>query len=353
MAGNNQAPGGDSPHLRTLQSYTTKEIARELKRRLRTKQAKYGELLGRSKKSNPTDAHEFATRLAEIDFVQSLASKGRPGTYLDNSIDVEERLAEKMWWWLSELDHKTSGNWTNVWLQGHPAESVGRNNQSYREEWLEKTLKKVPAGSKILDAGAGELQYKRFCRHLDYVSQDFGQYTGEGDVGLQMGAWDNSKLDIVSDISSIPVDNKSFDAIMCTEVFEHIPKPIDAIKEFSRILKPGGQLIITTPFCAMTHFAPYFFYNGYSRYFYETILPEYGFEIKEIDFNGNYFEYLAQEIRRLDEMAERYAPTVKKPTPFDELTKRWLLRRLEGMSKKDQGSNELLVQGIHVLAIKK
>jgi ubiquinone/menaquinone biosynthesis C-methylase UbiE len=92
-------------------------------------------------------------------------------------------------------------------------------NLKTREQWLEKALSEVASGSRILDAGAGELQYKRFCQHLNYVAQDFGEYNGEGNTnGLQTGTWDNSKLDIISDITKIPEDDASFDAIMCIEV---------------------------------------------------------------------------------------------------------------------------------------
>lgn len=119
---------------------------------------------------------------------------------------------------------------------------VGTQNQSNREAWLEKTLKNIPSGSRILDAGAGELKYKPLCQHLNYVSQDFAQYNGEGDgKGLQTGAWDQTKLDIISDITAIPEPDGSFDAVMCIEVFEHLPEPIKAIKEFSRLLKGGGS----------------------------------------------------------------------------------------------------------------
>ena len=86
-----------------------------------------------------------------------------------------------------------------------------------------------------------ETQIQFMEAHLEYVSQDFGQYDGKGDdKGLQTKKWDNTKLDIVSDITDIPVPDSSFDAIMCIEVFEHIPYPISALEEFSRILKRGG-----------------------------------------------------------------------------------------------------------------
>src|ERR1051326_8232905 len=175
---------------------------------------------------------------------------------------------------------------------------VGLGNSDTRERWVKKTLGSIPAGQSLLDAGAGELKYRKYCSHLSYVSQDFGQYDGKGDgAGIQTESWDNSKLDIVSDIASIPVEDKSFDNILCTEVFEHIPHPVKALKEFSRIIKPGGKLILTAPFCSITHFAPYHFYTGFNIYFYRKWLSDFGFELEELTYNGNYFEYLAQEVR--------------------------------------------------------
>src|SRR6185295_916488 len=107
---------------------------------------------------------------------------------------------------------------------------------SGRVEWLKNTLATIPAGSRLLDAGAGEQQFRKFCDHLNYVSQDFAQYDpAKLDDGLQVERWDYGKLDITSDIASIPEPDQSFDAIMCTEVFEHIINPREAINEFSRL----------------------------------------------------------------------------------------------------------------------
>jgi hypothetical protein len=79
-----------------------------------------------------------------------------------------------------------------------------------------------------------------------------------------------------------------------------------AIQEFARIIKSGGVLVLTAPFCSLTHFAPFFFYTGYSKYWYEKILPENGFTITEIDYNGNFFDYLIQEMKRVFQMGHIY-----------------------------------------------
>ena len=66
--------------------------------------------------------------------------------------------------------------------------SVGRSNWSTRERWLEEALKSISENSSILDAGAGTQQYRKFCEHLNYISQDFGESDGQGDsAGLQWG----------------------------------------------------------------------------------------------------------------------------------------------------------------------
>lgn len=230
--------------------------------------------------------------------------------------------------------------------------TVGTLNESTRINWLEATLSKVPKGSIILDAGAGEQQFKKFCTHLEYVSQDFGQYKPEDlNSGLQMEKWDYGKLDIVSDIASIPVGNVSFDVVMCTEVFEHIVNPIEAVAEFSRILKKGGHLILTAPFCSLTHFAPYHFYSGFNRFFYETELEKNGFEIIELISNGNYFEYIAQEINRLPFMAKKYSKKGLSKQEVDTISQLKVL--LQNLSDNDSNSSELLCFGYHVLARKK
>ena len=232
-----------------------------------------------------------------------------------------------------------------------PKYTVGAGNEATRNAWVEQALRKLPAGARLLDAGAGEQRYRPFCSHLKYVSQDFAGYDGKGDgAGLQTQVWDQSRLDIVCDITSIPEPDGSFDAVLCTEVFEHLPEPTAALREFARLLKPGGHLILTAPFCSLTHFAPFHFATGFNRYYYKRHLPATGFEILDVQENGNFFEFLAQELRRARGVAARYAG--ESFTAEELAAIHTVLGALQRFSGNDRGSKELLHFGFHVLARK-
>ena len=177
------------------------------------------------------------------------------------------------------------------------------------------------------------------------MSQDFCEYEGDGNnEGLQTGVWDTSKIDLVSDIINIPELNCSFDAILCTEVFEHIPDPIAALNEFHRLLRPGGELILAAPFCSLTHFAPYHYYSGFNKYFFEYHLSKIGFSITEISSNGDYSAYVAQELLRIS--------TYYGKTPlFIKICIAIVLRFIESKRRK-KNLLDLGCFGFHIRAVK-
>jgi predicted SAM-dependent methyltransferase len=49
------------------------------------------------------------------------------------------------------------------------------------------------------------------------------------------------------DITNIPYEDNTFDAILCSHVLEHIPDDRQAMKELLRVLKPGGWAILQVP----------------------------------------------------------------------------------------------------------
>jgi SAM-dependent methyltransferase len=227
---------------------------------------------------------------------------------------------------------------------------VGLANEATREAWLRRVLSELPAGASLLDAGAGECVHKKYCGHLRYVAQDLAWYDGTGEVGLQTDSWDTSNVDIVSDITKIPVRDGSFDAVLCSEVLEHVVDPVAALAELKRVLKPGGTLILTAPFCSMTHFAPYHYATGFNRYFYESQLQRDGFDIVELVENGNFFEFIAAHLRQIDVFGPRYAD--ENCSKLERFAAQIVLGMLGRMSANDKRSSELLNFGIFVRAIK-
>lgn len=224
-------------------------------------------------------------------------------------------------------------------------------NEQFRIQWVSKILGKQKRGLKIIDVGAGECQYKVFCSHLKYTSQDINEYDPKKvKTGLQMQSWNNKAIDIVSDITKIPVRNSSYDVVLCTEVLEHVLNPENAIKEISRITKKNGKLILTAPFCSLTHFAPYHYSSGFNRYFYKEILKKYKYKILEMSTNGNYFSYLQQETKRAPYVIRKYINPI---IGYVSIPFFYLLSLIFSIfAKYDKRSSELLTFGYHIYAQK-
>ena len=51
----------------------------------------------------------------------------------------------------------------------------------------------------------------------------------------------------VGNIENIPIENASLDAVMCSEVLEHVDCPKESIQELVRVLKPGGIMALSVP----------------------------------------------------------------------------------------------------------
>ncbi len=56
-----------------------------------------------------------------------------------------------------------------------------------------------------------------------------------------------SEYYIRTDLISIDLPDNSIDAILSLEMLEHSPSPINILREFHRVLKPGAQLVLTCP----------------------------------------------------------------------------------------------------------
>ena len=103
-------------------------------------------------------------------------------------------------------------------------------------------LKDMPFGGGLLDFGSGR------GRLLDQLSGlKFDKMTGADLMGrpVELPAainWIQADLN-----QQLPLEKESFDVIIAIEVIEHLENPRAMMRELYRLLRPGGQLIISTP----------------------------------------------------------------------------------------------------------
>jgi 2-polyprenyl-3-methyl-5-hydroxy-6-metoxy-1,4-benzoquinol methylase len=86
-----------------------------------------------------------------------------------------------------------------------------------------------------------------------------GQYAREHDVdieytGLELSPENLDKaqqlgLDVrLADVSKqLPVEDHSYDCVVCLELLEHLPSPLVLLSEFQRVLKPTGRVVLSVP----------------------------------------------------------------------------------------------------------
>jgi SAM-dependent methyltransferase len=154
------------------------------------------------------------------------------------------------------------------------------------ETAVEAFAREIPAGARVLDAGAGEGQYARhFTRH---------RYCGL-DLAVGDALWNYSRLDVRADLTALPFRADVFEAALHIVTIEHLPEPGCALAEIARSLKPGGVLLVAAPHEWEVHQAPHDYYR-YTRYGLTYLLEKAGFEILEVRAAGGYFRLLSRRL---------------------------------------------------------
>lgn len=107
---------------------------------------------------------------------------------------------------------------------------------------------------KVLDIGCGQSPY----RYLLNASQT--EYKGIDVVEASSFDYVNNDITLF-DGEIIPFPDSTFDAIICTEVLEHVYNYQTLVDEMYRVSKPNAKAIITIPFSARYHYIPYDFFR--------------------------------------------------------------------------------------------
>jgi SAM-dependent methyltransferase len=91
----------------------------------------------------------------------------------------------------------------------------------------------VPIGGRVLDYGCADMPYRAFFDpDVEYVGADL--------AGNELAV-----VKLAPD-GSVPVADQSFDAVLSTQVLEHVRDPAMYLSECFRVLRPGGRLLLST-----------------------------------------------------------------------------------------------------------
>jgi SAM-dependent methyltransferase len=110
--------------------------------------------------------------------------------------------------------------------------------------WLREEAAAVPDGARILDVGCGVKPYYPWFRDRarSYVGVDIA---------------DNPAADVIGVVEALPVEDASFDLVLCNQVLEHCDDPAQAVRELRRVTAPGGRVLASTHGTQVYHPSPH------------------------------------------------------------------------------------------------
>jgi SAM-dependent methyltransferase len=165
--------------------------------------------------------------------------------------------------------------------------AVPHERQSILEFAL-RVAQELPPGSRLIDVGAGNSPYRELFGHLAYESSDWEHSPHPG----------ARAVDHIGPAHAIPVQDRSYDAVLCTQVLEHVPNPGEVLRELHRILRPGGRLYMTVPLAWELHELPFDFFR-YTPSGLAAMLGDAGFERLDIRPRNDCFSTAAQLLENL------------------------------------------------------
>lgn len=145
----------------------------------------------------------------------------------------------------------------------------------------------LPKDSLVLDAGAGSQPYRKHFGHCRYEAADF-EKVNKG----------YARSTYVCDLAQIPVEDGRFDAVVLSQVMEHLPDPVAVLKELHRVTKPGGLMFYSGPLWFEEHEQPYDFYR-YTQFALRHLFAKSNFEVEDLRWVEGYIATVTRQLRRM------------------------------------------------------
>jgi SAM-dependent methyltransferase len=110
--------------------------------------------------------------------------------------------------------------------------------------WLQaQAAELAPERVRILDVGCGVKPYFPF---FEGVASEY--------IGVDVV--ENPAAELLGSVEALPVEDASFDVVLCTQVLEHCDDPAQAVRELRRVTKPGGRVLASTHGVQVYHPSP-------------------------------------------------------------------------------------------------
>ena len=116
-------------------------------------------------------------------------------------------------------------------------------------EWCEERFTKNDMFEKVLEVGAGTGEHIKYIRHRfnEYWATDANLTMLNQVTEKAMSEKIGNVFVQEEDATKLSFSDGNFDRVIATHVLEHIPEPHKVLKEWARVIKPGGILSLALP----------------------------------------------------------------------------------------------------------
>lgn len=127
-------------------------------------------------------------------------------------------------------------------------EIAHHSHHKTNEKVVELVLTKELGGQRLLDVGAGEgYLVSVLGEALRRQGVEPGTVLSACDVLPEVFKYQPVRCDRLSPSGPLPYSTGRFDIVTCIETIEHVEDQFRLAREFFRVLKPGGRVLVTTP----------------------------------------------------------------------------------------------------------
>jgi SAM-dependent methyltransferase len=159
---------------------------------------------------------------------------------------------------------------------------------------IERSIALLAPGlqGELLDVGCGRQPYVSYFNHV---------------ARKRACDYDNKRgnVDFECPADRVPLPDGSLDSILCTEMLEHVPDPASVWREFHRLLRPGGKVLLATPMYWPGHEEPYDFYR-YTEFGLRNLAQTTGFAVVKIVPRGGKWAFLGQVLQHVFPVCLRF-----------------------------------------------